>query len=97
LLSAQGFWAARLPVSAGQTAQDAQRRGQARYRIETFIGYTTDPESARTQPPPLLSRAIHGDREFADADPGGVVMALAIAAATPTMPISPAPLAHIGL
>jgi len=28
---------ARLPVSPGQAAQDAQRRGQARYRIETFI------------------------------------------------------------
>jgi len=28
---------ARLPVSPGQTAQDVQRRRQARYRIEAFI------------------------------------------------------------
>ncbi len=37
LLSAQGFRAARLPVSAGQAAQDAQQYWEARYLIETFI------------------------------------------------------------
>jgi hypothetical protein len=30
-------WAARLPVSAGQAAHNAQRRWEARYWIEAFI------------------------------------------------------------
>src|SRR6266567_8965059 len=37
LLSAQGCRAARLPVSAVQAAQHAQRSRQARYWIVTFI------------------------------------------------------------
>jgi hypothetical protein len=43
LLSAQGCWAVRLLVSAGQTAQDAQPCRQPRYGIEAFITCGRDP------------------------------------------------------
>jgi hypothetical protein len=58
-------WAARLPVSAGQAAQDAQRRGQARYRIEAFISVRSrvpfQPPGPRNDSDRVRGRAVRAD------------------------------------